>query len=139
MKLKQKEKLINILNNLFNPINNKDYGLYWLVSNNKSKPLEDAEALLEYVEEEVPEGTFINRYANLESDLILEGSIFIDFDLPSKSYLKEEKGLTETTLEELIETEITIADAEDYNSKNNKSHLKQIQKKYKKAYSSNLL
>ena len=136
MKLKQKEKLLKIFNNLFNPINNKDFGLYWLVSNNKSKPLEDAEALLEYVEEEVPEGTFINRYANLESDLILESCIFIDFDLKAKTYLKEEKGLTETTLEELIETEITIADAEDYNSKNNKSHLKQIQKKYRKAYSS---
>ena len=134
MNLKQKEKLLKIFNNLFNPINKKDYGLYWLVSHNKSKPLADAEALLKYVEKEVPEGSFINRYADLENELILEGSIYLDFDLTAYSYLKEEKGLTEKTLEELIETTITITDAEDYNSKNNKTHLKAVQKKYKKDF-----
>ena len=132
----KEEKLKEIYDNLFNPINNKDYGLYWNVSNNKTKPLANAEELLKYVKRESKEGSFINRYANLESDLILEGCIFIDFDLIAKLYLKAEKSLTLKALEDLVEESIIIEETENYNSKNTKTNLISVQKKYKKDFSS---
>ena len=49
MKNKKTDRLKLTLENLFNPINNKDYGLYWYVSNNKKEPLANAEELLKYV------------------------------------------------------------------------------------------
>ena len=127
-------ELIKVYDNLFNPINNKDYGLYWNVSNNKTKPLANAESLLKYVRKEKPEGSFINRYANLESDLILENNIYIDIDLTNTEYLKAEKRLTETVLEELAKTNVDITEANNYYEKNNNAILKQIQQKYNKNY-----
>ena len=134
MEIKEK-KLLNIYDNLFNPINKKDYGLYWNVSKKKTKPLANAEALLKYVRKESKEGSFINRYANLESDLILEGCIFIDFDLIAKLYLKVEKSLTLKALEDLVEESITIDENESYSSKNTKTNLISVQKKYRKDFS----
>lgn len=95
--------IINIFENLFKPINNKDFGLYWLVSNKKAAPLDNAEALLKYInnKEYEKEGYFIERYANLTNDLILENNIYLDFDLNKKTYLKNEKGLTEEVLTDI--------------------------------------
>ena len=44
--MNNEEKLVGLLENLFNPINNKDYGLYWNVINNKKEPLANATELL---------------------------------------------------------------------------------------------
>ena len=49
MKNKKTNRLELILENLFNPINNKDYGKYWKVSYNKEKPLANASELLSYI------------------------------------------------------------------------------------------
>lgn len=124
------EKLIGLLDNLFKPINNKDYGLYWNVSTNKSKALANAEDLLKYIEKEPKKGAFINRYANLTEDLVLENSIYLDFDLTNNDYLKSEKGTTETVLEALVGTEITINEEDKPTVENDKNILKQIKKKY---------
>ena len=121
--MKQEEKLLKVYEQLFNPINNKDFGLYWLVSNNKEKPLANSSELLKYVEKEVPEGSFINRYANLESDLVLENSIYLDFDLTKKEYLKQEETNTLKVLEELA------------SNVPEKDSLKEVEQKYNKAYS----
>lgn len=129
----KKNKLINIYNNLFYPINNKDYG-YWKVSNNKSKPLANAEELLKYVQKKEYNGTFINRYANLENDLILENNIFLDFDLKDKTYLKKEKALTDDILKGLVKKSITINEKENNHHKNSKINLKQVQRKFKKDF-----
>lgn len=134
MNAKSKEKLLRVFENLFNPIDNKDYGLYWLVSHNKSKPLANAEDLLRYIRRERPEGSFINRYANLTNDLILENNIFLDFDLTNNSYLKEEESLTLTVLEQLEKEELNVNESDNYTVKNNKATLKQIQDKYNKSY-----
>ena len=130
-----KQQLKKIFKNLFDPINNKDYGLYWNVSNGKTKPLVNANELLKYVKKESKEGSFINRYANLTEELVLEGSIYLDFDLTNEDYLKAEKGLTENVLETLPVTEIDINNSSNYHEKNNNIHLKQIQQKYKNNYS----
>ena len=129
------KSLVKILDNLFKPINNKDYGLYWNVSKNKTKPLANAEALLKYIKKESKEGTFINRYANLTEDLVLENSIYLDFDLKNKDYLKAEQGLTENVLRTLSETEIAIPETDNYHEKNPEVHKKQIKQKYEKDYS----
>ena len=121
----QIEKLLKIYDNLFDPINEKDYGRYWLVSNGKSEPLADSSALLKYVEKRVPEGSFINRYANLENDLILENCIYIDVDLSDKYYLMQEESNTLKTLEELSDKSIDDIDDTD---------LKNVKKKYEEAY-----
>ena len=110
MKNRKRNRLEFILENLFNPIDNKDYGLYWNVSYNNKKPLANASELLSYIRKESPEGSFINRYANLNEDLVLENNIYLDFDLTNNSYLKAERSLTEATLEELASTEITITE-----------------------------
>ena len=110
MKNRKTSRLELFLENLFNPINNKDYGLYWLVANEKAKPLANASELLSYVRKESKEGSFINRYANLTSDLVLENNIYLDFDLTNNSYLKAERSLTEKVLEELASTELTITE-----------------------------
>ena len=34
--MENNKTLVEILANLFNPINNKDHGLYWNVNNNKT-------------------------------------------------------------------------------------------------------
>ena len=111
------KSLVNVLDNLFKPINNKDYGLYWNVSKNKTKPLANAEELLKYIKKESKEGTFINRYANLTEDSVLENSIYLDFDLTNKDYLKAEQGLTENVLRRLSETEIAIPETDNYHEK----------------------
>lgn len=134
MEIKEK-KLLNIYDNLFNPINKKDYGLYWKVSNNKTKPLANAEALLKYVRKESKEGSYININANLDEGLILEGCIFIDFDLTNNNYLKAERSLTETVLEELVKEEVDVDKPTNISKKNNNVILKQIQDKYNKSYS----
>ena len=132
---KKTNRLELILENLFNPINNKDYGLYWLVANKKAKPLANASELLSYIRKEAPEGSFINRYANLTEDLVLENNIYLDFDLTNNSYLKAERSLTEKVLEELASTELDISGKVKANVKANNEFLKQIQQKYKKNYS----
>lgn len=129
----EEEKLLGLLENLFNPIDNKDYGLYWNVSNNKIKPLANAKELLKYIRRESKEGSFINRYANLEEDLVLENNIYLDFDLTNKDYLKAEKYLTEKTLKSLSSEEIDV-ESSNYHEKNNNIVLKQIQSKYKEDY-----
>lgn len=48
------KKLRELLDNLFEPINNKDYGLYWNVSNNKTESLANASELLSYIRKETP-------------------------------------------------------------------------------------
>ena len=137
MKNRKRNRLEFILENLFNPIDNKDYGLYWNVSHNNKKPLANASELLSYIRKESPEGSFINRYANLNEDLVLENNIYLDFDLTNNSYLKAERSLTEATLEELASTEITITEKTKPNVKANNEFLKQIQQKYKKNFSVN--
>lgn len=134
MKNKKTNRLELVLENLFNPINNKDYGLYWLVANEKAKPLANASELLSYVRKESKEGSFINRYANLTSDLVLENNIYLDFDLTNNSYLKAERSLTEKVLEELASTELDITENVKPNVKANNEFLKQIQQKYNKNY-----
>ena len=131
----RRNSLFELFKNLFNPIKNKDYGLYWLVSHNKAKPLANAEDLLAYIEKEVPEGSFINRYGNLTSDsTVIENNIYLDIDLTNNSYLKAESRLTEITLEELASTELEeVEDVKAY-AKANTDFLKQIQQKYNKAY-----
>ena len=137
MKNRKTSRLELFLENLFNPIDNKDYGLYWLVSNKKAKPLANASELLRYIGKEAPEGSFINRYANLNEDLILENNIYLDFDLTTNSYLKAERSLTEATLEELASTSLDNNEDVKINVKANNEFLKQIQQKYKKNYSVN--
>ena len=137
MKNKKTNRLELILENLFNPINNKDYGLYWLVSNKKAKPLANASELLSYIRKESKEGSFINRYANLNEDLVLENNIYLDFDLTNNSYLKAERSLTEATLEKLATVELDVNENVKANVKANNEFLKQIQQKYKKNYSVN--
>lgn len=122
------------MDNLFEPINNKDYGLYWNVSNNKTEPLANASELLSYIRKETPEGSFINRYANLTEDLVLENNIYLDFDLTNNSYLKAEKSLTEKVLEELATSELNVKPDVKANVKANNEFLKQIQQKYNKNY-----
>lgn len=129
----QKE-LETIFENLFNPISNKDYGKYWFVSNKKRKPLKNAEELLEYVKQESKEGCFINRYSNLQEDLILENNIYLDFDLTNKSYLKQEKGLTTNVLKELASKDVDST-VENPVEKNNNQIIQQIQQKYNNEYS----
>lgn len=135
MKNRKTSRLELFLENLFNPIDNKDYGLYWLVSNKKAKPLANASELLRYIRKEAPEGSFINRYANLNEDLVLENNIYLDIDLTSNSYLKAERSLTEATLEELATVELDVNENVKANVKANNEFLKQIQQKYKKNYS----
>lgn len=135
MKNRKTNRLELILENLFNPINNKDYGKYWNVSYSNKKPLANASELLAYIRKEKPEGSFINRYANLTSDLVLENNIYLDFDLTNNSYLKAERSLTEKVLEELASTELDISGKVKANVKANNEFLKQIQQKYKKNYS----
>ena len=135
MKHRKTNRLELILGNLFNPINNKDYGLYWNVSYSKKKPLANASELLSYIRKESKEGSFINRYANLNEDLVLENNIYLDFDLTNNSYLKAERRLTEATLEELASTELTITEETNPSVKANNEFLKQIQQKYKKNFS----
>lgn len=135
MKHRKTNRLELILGNLFNPINNKDYGLYWNVSYSKKKPLANASELLSYIRKESKEGSFINRYANLTEDLVLENNIYLDFDLTNNSYLKAERRLTETTLEELASTELTITGETKPYVKANNEFLKQIQLKYRKNFS----
>lgn len=137
MKNRKTSRLELFLENLFNPIDNKDYGLYWLVSNKKAKPLANASELLRYIKKEAPEGSFINRYANLNEDLVLENNIYLDFDLTTNSYLKAERSLTEATLEELATVELDVDENIKANVKANNEFLKQIQQKYKKNYSVN--
>ena len=137
MKNRKTSRLELFLENLFNPIDNKDYGLYWLVSNKKAKPLANASELLRYIRKEAPEGSFINRYANLNEDLVLENNIYLDFDLTTNSYLKAERSLTEATLEELATVELDVDENIKANVKANNEFLKQIQQKYKKNYSVN--
>ena len=133
---KRKEKLVRILENLFNPIENKDYGLYWLVSHEKTEPLANAEELLTYIRKESKEGSFINRYGNLTSDsTVIENNIYLDFDLTNNSYLKAERRLTETTLEELASKRLTITEKTKPSDKANNEFLKQIQQKYKENFS----
>ena len=132
MKNRKTNRLELILGNLFNPINNKDYGLYWNVSYSKKKPLANASEPLSYTRKEEPEGSFINRYANLNEDLVLENNIYLDFDLTNNSYLKAERRLTETTLEELASKRLTITEKTKPSDKANNEFLKQIQQKYKK-------
>jgi len=135
MKNKKTNRLELILENLFNPINNKDYGKYWNVGHSNKKPLANASELLSYIRKEEPEGSFINRYANLTSDLILENNIYLDFDLTNNSYLKAERSLTEATLEDLAGTELTITEKTKPSVKANNEFLKQIQQKYRKNFS----
>lgn len=133
MKNKKTDRLKLTLENLFNPINNKDYGLYWYVSNNKKEPLANATELLQYVRKSSTNGKFINRYANLESDLILENNIYLDFDLTNNSYLKAEKGNTEKVLENLGSIIEDISE-EKVTDKTKKDFLIKVKKKYEKAY-----
>lgn len=49
MKNRKTNRLELILENLFNPINNKDYGKYWNVSYSNKKPLANASELLAYI------------------------------------------------------------------------------------------
>ena len=135
MKNRKTNRLELTLENLFHPINNKDYGKYWNVSYSNKKPLANASELLAYIRKEKPEGSFINRYANLTEDLILENNIYLDFDLTNNSYLKAERSLTEKVLEELASTELDISGKVKANVKANNEFLKQIQQKYKKNYS----
>lgn len=128
------KKLETIFENLFDPISNKDYGKYWFVSNNKREPLKNAEELLEYVKQKSKEGCFINRYSNLQEDLILENNIYLDFDLTNKSYLKQEKGLTTDVLEELASKDVDSV-VENPVEKNNNQIIQQIQQKYNNDYS----
>lgn len=128
------KELKTIFENLFDPISNKDYGKYWFVSNNKRKPLKNAEELLEYVKQESKEGCFINRYSNLQEDLILENNIYLDFDLTNISYLKQEKGLTTNVLKELASKDVDSA-VENPVEKNNNQIIQQIQQKYNNEYS----
>lgn len=136
MKNKKTDRLKLTLENLFNPINNKDYGLYWYVSNNKKEPLANAEELLKYVRRSSTNGKFINRYANLTEDLILENNIYLDFDLTNNSYLKAEKGNTEKVLENLGSI-IEDISKEKITDKTKKDFLIKVKDKYEKAYSVN--
>ena len=94
--------LIKIYDTLFNPINNKDYGLKRLVTNYDKKPLENASEIYEYVKKEDPEGTYIQLYSNLENELILESSITFDYDLTDNDYIKLEREFTTEVLEDII-------------------------------------
>lgn len=136
MNNRKTDRLELLLDNLFHPINNKDYGLFWNVSNNKTKALANASELLAYIRKESKEGSFINVNANLTEDLVLENNIYLDFDLTNNSYLKAERSLTEKVLEELASTELTITEKTKPSVKANNEFLKQIQQKYKKNFSS---
>ena len=57
---------------------------------------------------------FLNRHANLKEDLVLENSIYLDFDLTNKNYLKAEQRLTKAVLRTLAETKIAIPETDNY-------------------------
>lgn len=133
MKNKKTNGLELLLENLFNPINNKDYGLYWVVANKKSKPLANSSELLKYIRKEAPEGSFINRYANLTEELVLENNIYLDFDLTNKEYLKQEEGNTERVLANLTNIIEDIPE-EKVTDKTKKDFLIKVKAKYEGDY-----
>lgn len=141
------EKLLELYENLYTPFEKKEIGRYWLVSNNKRPPVKTAEELLEYIQEEnhkitkatkknkTATGSFISNNGNLTTkDLLIEGNIFLDFDLTPSDYLKAEDSLTETVLEEIAKTDYTITENTKTSEKAKLQLLEQIQLKYNKYY-----
>lgn len=133
----KREEELNILEMLFSPINNKDFGKFWYVSTKRKNPLKDVYELQRYIKNknDVKHGKFINRYANLENDLILENNIYMDFDLTKKDYLLKEEANTRRVLDNL---ETNIKDIDNIISKldtsKQKDKVKKAQEQVKKEY-----
>lgn len=90
----KEDKIINIYDTLFSPINKRRIG-YW------KKPLNTAKELVQFARTNKGDDfKTIEVYSDIDENTHLD-IIFLDFDLTNKQYLKQEGSYLEETLKEL--------------------------------------